>query len=98
MNTASRDSEYSVNTDPEYAGPLRPSKLGWEIGLRGDQPFIRPGGPYLMIEQFESMYGPLRSWVDHGDVQQDIWQQGRVTTSLFISDRLVEERYDLGQR
>lgn len=94
MNTASRDSEYSVNTDPEYAQALYAlQSSGWEIGLHAVTSHSSDRAALLpMIEQFESTYGPLRSWVDHGDVQQDIWQQGRVTTSpYFISDRLVEK-------
>lgn len=94
MNTASRDSEYSVNTDPEYAQALSAlQSAGWEIGLHAVTSQSSDRGTVLpLIDQFESMYGPLRSWVDHGDVQQDVWQQGRVPTSpYYISDRLTEK-------
>lgn len=92
MNTGDIRTEYSVTTSSSYADALSNLRSsGWEIGLHAvtSNPSTR-SEIVPLIDQFENMYGPLRSWVDHGNVQQDIWQQGNNPSSpYYISDLLT---------
>ncbi len=93
MDTSSSDSEYSIRTSEDYANALDAlQEAGWDIGLHAVTSNPSTRAQILpLIDEFEGRYGPLVSWVDHGNVQQDIWQKGKDPSSpYYISDLLVD--------
>jgi hypothetical protein len=93
MDTADTRSEYSVRTSEEYADVLCAlQESGWDIGLHAvtSNPSTR-AQIIPLLDEFEERYGPLVSWVDHGNIQQDIWRQGKDPSSpYYVSDLLVD--------
>ena len=94
MNVTDTKTAYSIMTDADYAAALLAlQSSGWDIGLHAAKSGSADRAEVIdLIERFEEEFGPLRSWVDHGAVSQDIWQQGKDPSSdYYISDYLLDK-------
>jgi hypothetical protein len=94
MNTSEPEISYSILTDTNYAHAVSALQdSSWDIGLHAVTSGSTERAELIrLIDLFESEYGPLRSWVDHGALPQDIWQHGNDPTSeYYISDVLVDK-------
>jgi hypothetical protein len=84
---------YSIDTDANYSRSLLDLQTsGWDIGLHSVIPASANRTELLtLIDRFEQTFGPLKAWVDHGSLPQDIYQYGNNATSdYYISDWLVD--------
>ena len=94
MNVSDTATAYSITTNDDYAAALLAlQRSGWDISLHAAKSGSADRAEVIdLIERFEERYGPLRSWVDHGPVSQDIWQQGNDPSSnYYISDYLLSK-------
>jgi hypothetical protein len=87
------ETQYSINTSAAYYDALLALRgSGWDITLHAAT--CTPANRtevISLIEQFEEKFGPLKSWVDHGNVLQDIWRYGNDPYSdYYIGDYLTE--------
>ncbi len=88
-----KPTQFSIKTNESYKNELLAlQSSGWDIGLHAAIPRNANRTEVLsLIDQFQQAFGPLPSWVDHGQMYQDIWQQGNDPGSdYYVSDYLVE--------
>lgn len=91
VRTANPDKQYSITTSTEYRDALLALQAsGWDIGLHAVNDHHTNRTAMLAdIALFEQIYGPLRSWVDHGTISQDIYRSGNDPASpYYIADYL----------
>jgi hypothetical protein len=94
MNTSQPEISYSILTDANYSDAVSALQdSAWDIGVHGVTSGATKRAELIrLIDLFEAEFGPLVSWVDHGALPQDIWQEGNDPSSeYYISDVLVNK-------